>query len=86
MFDNKIVECAILVGEKAGQYYPICGNVIKGTLPNSKIIYQVPSTEGFHEPETLFEDGYICPDISYPLKEEMGVEDYKKVLSISSAS
>ena len=55
-------------------------------IPNSKIIYQVPSTEGFHEPETLFEDGYICPDISYPLKEEMGVEDYKKVLSISSAS
>ncbi|WP_418544046.1 S41 family peptidase [Parabacteroides goldsteinii] len=80
----KLSNAAILVGEKAGQYYPICGNVIKGTLPNSKIIYQVPSTEGFHEPETLFEDGYICPDISYPLKEEMGVEDYKEILSFSS--
>lgn len=80
----KAFKAATLVGEKAGQYYPICGNAIRGTLPNSKVMYQIPSTEAFYEPETLFEDGYICPDISYPLKEEMGVEDYKEILSFSS--
>ena len=80
----KEFKAATLVGEKAGQYYPICGNAIRGTLPNSKVMYQIPSTEAFYEPETLFENGYICPDISYPLKEEMGVEDYKEILSFSS--
>lgn len=80
----KAFKAATLVGEKAGQYYPICGNAIRGTLPNSKVMYQIPSTEAFYEPETLFENGYICPDISYPLKEEMGVEDYKEILSFSS--
>lgn len=80
----KALKAATLVGEKAGQYYPICGNAIRGTLPNSKIMYQIPSTEAFYEPETLFEDGYICPDILYPLKEEMGVEDYKEILRFSS--
>ena len=80
----KAFKAATLVGEKAGQYYPICGNAIRGTLPNSKVMYQIPSTEAFYEPETLFENGYICPDISYPLKEEIGVEDYKEILSFSS--
>ena len=80
----KAFKAATLVGEKAGQYYPICGNAIRGTLPNSKVMYQIPSTEAFYEPETLFENGYICPDISYPLKEEMRVEDYKEILSFSS--
>ena len=81
----KAFKAATLVGEKAGQYYPICGNAIRGTLPNSKVMYQIPSTEAFYEPETLFEDGYICPDISYPLKEEMGVEDYKGILELENS-
>ena len=81
----KAFKAATLVGEKAGQYYPICGNAIRGTLPNSKVMYQIPSTEAFYEPETLFEDGYICPDILYPLKEEMGVEDYKGILELENS-
>lgn len=76
----------ILVGEIAGQYYPICGNGIKGYLPNSKIMYQMPTTQTIYEPVTLFKDGYICPDIPYSLKEEMGLDDYRGILTLSSAS
>lgn len=79
-------KAAKLVGEVAGQHYPICGNVIIGTLPNTKIQYQIPSTETIYEPSTLFEDGYICPDIVYPVREFMELEDYKKILTLSSAS
>lgn len=75
----------ILVGEIAGQHYPICGNVFSGNLPNSKLTYRMPTTQTIYEPATLFKDGYICPDIPYPLKEEMGREDYREILTLSSA-
>lgn len=39
-----------------------------------------------NEPSTLFKDGYICPDIVYPIREFMELEDYKKILTLSSAS
>lgn len=78
----KISNAAILVGEETGQYYPICGNVIIGTLPNSKIQYQMPSTETFYG----IPNGHIYPDIPYPLKEDMGLDDYKKILTLFSSS
>lgn len=77
----KISNAAILVGEETGQYYPICGNVIMGTLPNSKIQYQMPSTETFYG----IPNGHIHPDIPYPLKEEMGLDDYKEIIILSSS-
>ncbi|GGJ84123.1 hypothetical protein GCM10007084_04840 [Parabacteroides faecis] len=71
---------AILVGEKAGQYYPICGNAIRNTLPNSKIQYQIPATETFYEPSALFEEGYIQPDIYYSIEEFLNVNNYKEIV------
>lgn len=78
----KLTNAAILVGEETGQYYPICGNVIISTLPNSKIQYQMPTTETFYG----IPNGHIYPDIPYPLKEEMGLDDYKQILNLSSSS
>lgn len=81
---GKKSKAATLVGEAAGQYYPICGNCVRGTLPNSKIWFQVPTTETSHEPASLFNDGYILPDISYPVNEDMGLNDYLEILSLNS--
>ena len=78
----KLLKAATLVGEKAGQHYPICGNVIRNILPNSKIMYLMPSTESSYESPALFKEGYICPDILYPLKEDLGLDDYKKICTI----
>lgn len=80
----KLSNAATLVGEAAGQYYPICGSLLLGTLPNSKIQYQMPTIQTFREPSALFEDGYIYPEIAYPVSDTMGVADYKKILSLSA--
>ena len=46
----------------------------------------MPTTQTIYEPATLFKDGYICPDIPYSLKEEMGPDDYREILTLSSVS
>lgn len=71
---------AVLVGEEAGQYYPICGNVIRSALPNSKIQYQIPATETFYKPSALFEEGDIQPDIYYSIEEFLNVNNYKEIV------
>lgn len=74
---------ALLVGETAGQRYPICGNIIFGNLPNSGIKYQIPTTKAeFISP--LIKDGYIHPDIVYKINHALNLTDYKTIINLNA--
>lgn len=79
----KISKTAALIGDISGQSFPFCGNCIYEELPNSKIKIQIPVTKSTYETFGDPFEGYLQPDIRYPIVNKLTIEDYRKILSIT---
>lgn len=76
----KVCNMAVLIGDISGQYFPFCGSCIWDILPNSKIKIQIPIIKDYYGNVNCFENGFLEPDIRYPLTPKLDVEDYKQVV------
>lgn len=79
----KRLKCGILVGEELGQRFPFCGNIIIDSLPHSRIPFQVPVTFYWESPSLPLKEGYLQPDIPYPLDHPLQLEDFKKIMKLN---
>lgn len=73
----------LLVGEEPGQRSPFCGNQISDRLPASGIAFYYPTTYDWTEPVLPNKEGFLLPDIPYPLDRLLDIDDYKKIIEIS---
>lgn len=82
----KRANAAILIGEECGQRVPVGGNQISVKLPESGISCSIPLLVGDIIPALPNRDGFLLPDIPYSLDKLLGVDDYKNIIRLSSAS
>lgn len=73
----------ILVGEVAGQRSPYTGTAIDFVLPHSKIPFTCGSYSYILEPTITDSEGFLQPDIPYPMAHPLGIADYKKIIHSS---
>ncbi|RHR41833.1 hypothetical protein DWX23_04570 [Parabacteroides sp. AF18-52] len=76
----KVCNMAVLIGDISGQYFPFCGSCIWDILPNSKIKIQIPIIKDYYANINCFENGFLEPDIRYPLTPKLDVENYKQIV------
>jgi len=74
----------LLVGEESGQRSPFAGNATDDKLPNSKIVFRFAATYDWTEPSLPNKDGFLQPDIPYDLSKPLELNDYKKIIHLSS--
>ena len=53
------------VGERVGQFNPICGNILQFHLPNSKIPFRVATNKHYLKYGLPEENGFLMPDIPF---------------------
>ncbi|WP_106832179.1 S41 family peptidase [Parabacteroides pacaensis] len=79
-------QIGFLVGEPSGQRSPFCGNLVLNKLPESGITFYYPTSYNWEEPALPYKDGFLQPDVDYPIYGKvLGIEDYKKIIQLSKA-
>ena len=68
----------LLVGEESKQYSPFCGNIVPFELPYSKIEFYIPTT--LFIISSAVSDGFLQPDIHYPLDHQLELADFKNII------
>lgn len=53
------------VGERVGQFNPICGNILQFHLPNSKIPFRVATNKHYLKYGLPEENGFLMPGYSF---------------------
>ncbi|MCC8146730.1 MAG: hypothetical protein LIO93_09915, partial [Bacteroidales bacterium] len=82
----KMANMGVLVGESAGQRSPYSGNVISYRMPNSQINFRCATLfTDYKEKElnVVAPDGFLYPDIPYPLIAPLELSDFKKIIELS---
>lgn len=70
----------ILVGEATGQRSPYTATVIDFVLPHSKIAFTCGSYSYTLEPSIMDLEGFLQPDLSYPMNHPLNINDYRKII------
>lgn len=72
-----------IVGNEVGQRIPYGGTAKSAYLPNSNIRFQFSTSYTEIEPIITNSEGFLQPDIPYPLDSPLKVEDYKEIIRLS---
>lgn len=72
-----------LVGGIPGQRSPFCGNSKREKLPNSQFLLQYPTTIFIQKHPITDGEGFLHPDIPYPLDKPLTIEDYKNIIRLT---
>lgn len=81
----KRLQYGYLVGEEIGQRFPLNGNILPYTLPNSQIVFGLPTTVHWETPALPLKEGYLQPDLPYSLEKPLGVEDFKGIIILAES-
>lgn len=73
-----------LVGERVGQFNPICGNILQFHLPNSKIPFRVATNKHYLNYGLPEENGFLMPDIPFTFQytDSLTREEMYKIIMI----